>query len=62
LAEQAFAHRAHRIVLQEARNAARHAAMAPVVDALQAMRGVGFVGAVILAAEVGNLRRFDNPR
>jgi transposase len=80
LAEQAFAHPAHHIVVQEALNAARDAAeqvkrleaalveivptwsMAPVVDAFQAMRGVGFVAAVIFAAELGDLRRFDNPR
>ena len=33
--------------------------MAPVVDAFQAMRGVGFVAAVICVAELGDLRRFD---
>jgi transposase len=72
LAEQAFAHPADHIVLQEALNAARGAAeqvkrleaalveivptwsMAPVVDAFQAMRGVGFVAAVIF---VGRTRR-----
>jgi transposase len=31
--------------------------MAPVVDAFQAMRGVGFVAAVIFVAELGDLRR-----
>lgn len=36
--------------------------MAPVVAALQAMRGVGFVVAVTVAAEVGDFSRFDNPR
>ena len=34
--------------------------MAPVVDAFQAMRGVGFVAAVICVAELGDLRRFDH--
>jgi transposase len=37
-------------------------AMAPVVAALQAMRGVAFLSAVVLAAEVGDFRRFANPR
>lgn len=36
--------------------------MAPVVEALQAMRGVAFIVAVTLAAEVGDFSRFDNPR
>jgi len=36
--------------------------MAPVVEAYQAMRGVSFVVAVTFVAEVGDLRRFDNPR
>jgi hypothetical protein len=34
--------------------------MAPVVDVFQAMRGVGFVAAVIFVAELGDLRRFDH--
>src|SRR6201987_1692592 len=36
--------------------------MAPVVEAFQAMRGVAFVAAVTVAAEVGDFTRFDNPR
>jgi transposase len=36
--------------------------MAPVVTALQAMRGVAFLSAVVLVAEVGDFRRFANPR
>ena len=36
--------------------------MAPVVEALQAMRGVSLVVAAALVAEVGDMRRFDNPR
>lgn len=36
--------------------------LAPVVQALQAMRGVAFVTAVTLAAEVGDFGRFGNPR
>ena len=36
--------------------------MAPVVTAYQAMRGVSFLVAVTFAAEIGDVRRFDNPR
>ena len=36
--------------------------MAPVVAAYQAMRGVSFLVAVTFAAEIGDVRRFDNPR
>ena len=36
--------------------------MAPVVEAFQAMRGVAFVAAVTVVAEVGDFTRFDNPR
>jgi len=36
--------------------------MALVVEAYQAMRGVSFVVAVTFVAEIGDLRRFDNPR
>jgi transposase len=36
--------------------------MAPVVEAYQAMRGVSFMVAVTFAAEIGDVRRFDNPR
>ena len=35
---------------------------APLVDALQALRGVSFVTAAALVAELGDLRRFDRPR
>jgi transposase len=34
----------------------------PVVEALQAMRGVQFTVAVTVIAELGDLTRFDNPR
>jgi transposase len=34
----------------------------PVVEALQALRGVQFIVAVTLVAEWGDLTRFDNPR
>jgi transposase len=36
--------------------------MAPVVAAYQALRGVAFLTAVTFVAEVGDVRRFDNPR
>jgi transposase len=36
--------------------------MAPVVEAYQAMRGASFIVAVTFAAEIGDARRFDNPR
>ena len=36
--------------------------LAPVVQALQAMRGVQFTVAVTLVAALGDLTRFDNPR
>jgi len=35
---------------------------APVVDALQALRGVSFVTAVGLVTEIGDIRRFAHPR
>lgn len=36
--------------------------MAPVVSAYQAMRGIAFMTAVTFVAEIGDVRRFDNPR
>ncbi len=36
--------------------------MAPVVQALQAMRGIAQIGAVTLVSEIGDFSRFDNPR
>lgn len=36
--------------------------LAPVVEAIQAMRGVAFIVAVTVVAEVGDFSRFDNPR
>jgi len=36
--------------------------LAPVVEAIQAMRGVAFIVAVTVVAEVGDFNRFDNPR
>jgi len=37
-------------------------ALAPVVRALQALRGMALVGAATLVAELGDITRFDNPR
>jgi transposase len=34
----------------------------PVVEAIQALRGVQFIAAVTLIAELGDLSRFENPR
>jgi transposase len=36
--------------------------LTPVVEAVQAMRGVAFIVAVTVVAEVGDFSRFDNPR
>ncbi len=36
--------------------------LAPVVERLQALRGVRLIAAVTFMVEVGNIRRFDNPR
>ncbi len=36
--------------------------MAPLVEALQAMRGVALLAAVTVVAEIGDFRRFANPR
>ena len=36
--------------------------MRPVVDAIQALRGVQFISAVTLIAELGDITRFDSPR
>jgi transposase len=36
--------------------------LAPVVEALQALRGVNLVTAAVIMVEVGDLRRFENPR
>ncbi|MDH3663876.1 MAG: IS110 family transposase [Alphaproteobacteria bacterium] len=36
--------------------------LAPVVEALQALRGVSMLNAATLVAEIGSFNRFDNPR
>ena len=35
--------------------------LAPVVDALQCLRGISLISAVTVLAELGDLTRFDNP-
>jgi transposase len=47
---------------EQIRELARDWSMAPVVAALQAMRGIAFLSAVVLVAEIGDFRRFANPR
>lgn len=37
-------------------------ALRPLIEALQAMRGIAFLSAVVLVAEIGDFRRFANPR
>ena len=39
-----------------------HWSLAPVLTAVQAMRGVGFIVAVTVVAEVGDFQRFDSSR
>ena len=36
--------------------------LAPVIEAVQAMRGIDMVGAIAFLAELGDLSRFENPR
>lgn len=53
--------RLDRLTRQVAETAASWS-MAPVVAAYQAMRGVAFMTAVTFVVEIGDVRRFDNPR
>jgi transposase len=46
----------------ELRTQVRDWRLHPVVEALQALRGVQFTVAVTVIAELGDLTRFDNPR
>jgi transposase len=39
-----------------------HWRLAPVVEALQALRGISLIVAVSFVTEIGDLRRFENPR
>jgi len=47
---------------RELREAVKGWRLYPVVEALQALRGVELTGAVILMAELGDITRFDSPR
>ena len=49
-------------LLRQIEDLAQDWSQAPVVAALQAMRGLAFVVAVTLVAEVGDFSRFANPR
>jgi transposase len=78
LQEQKFDHPAHQIVLQEAIEAMRLAterlgtlgakhrlptwSLAPLVHALEALRGVSMIVAVTFANRGWRLRRFESPR
>ena len=55
-------HRLERLDAQQMAELAPSWSMAPVVAAYQALRGVSFVVAVTFVSEVGDVRRFDNPR
>ena len=46
----------------ELRDLAPRWRLAPVVEALQALRGVQWVVAITVVAELGDLTRFENPR
>jgi transposase len=39
-----------------------HWSLAPIVEALQALKGIGLIVAVALVAEIGDFMRFANPR
>ena len=47
---------------EQIRELAQSWPLAPIVAALQAMRGIAFLSAVVLVAEIGDFRRFANPR
>ncbi len=47
---------------QELRAAVQGWRLYPVVEAIQALRGVELTGAVMLMAELGDITRFANPR
>ena len=49
-------------LLRQIEDLAQNWSLAPVVEALQAMRGVAFIVAVTLVAEVGDFSRFASPR
>jgi transposase len=47
---------------QAMREAVADWTLAPVIEAVQAMRGIDMVGAIAFLAELGDLSRFENPR
>jgi len=47
---------------QAIREAVADWTLAPVIEAVQALRGIDMVGAVVFLAELGDLSRFENPR
>jgi transposase len=47
---------------EQIRQLAEHWRMRPVVEAIQALRGVSLIVATTTVAELGDLTRFDNPR
>jgi len=63
LSTLAFDHPAQQIAFQDYVDAVMDAERRhPVVDGLQAMRGIALINAVVLVAEVGDFTRFSNPR
>ena len=36
--------------------------LAPIVEALQALRGIDLISAVVFMSEIGDLSRFESPR
>jgi transposase len=60
-------HPVQQIVLQECINAGRACTerverLAPVVEAIQSLRGVSLIVATTVVSEIGDIGRFDNPR
>jgi transposase len=49
-------------LLRQIEDLAQNWLLAPVVEALQARRGVAFIVAVTFVAEVGDFSRFASPR
>jgi transposase len=56
------AHESKKAVEQEIMGLLPEWSLGPVVEALQALRGIRLVIAAGVVAEVGDMRRFDNPR
>jgi transposase len=47
---------------QAIREAVADWTLAPAIEAVQALRGIDMIGAVVFLAELGDLSRFENPR